>query len=87
MSTLTKSGDWCVYIVECRDKSLYTGITNDLKSRIHAHNEGTGARFTRGRRPVVLKYVEILADRSTASKRELQIKSLTREEKLKLISG
>lgn len=77
---------WHLYIVECRDGSLYTGITNDLNRRIAAHNEGTGARFTRGRRPVRLIYTEILPDRSAATKRELQIKKLSRAEKLQMIS-
>lgn len=85
MTSSANSKNWWVYIVECRDGRLYTGITNDLENRMIAHNEGTGARFTRGRGPVTLKYFESLDNRSTASKRELQIKSLSREAKLKLI--
>lgn len=76
---------WVVYIVECREGSLYTGITNDLKKRLAAHNEGNGARFTRGRRPVKLKFCEQQPDRSAATKREAQIKNLSRSEKLRLI--
>ena len=51
---------WFVYIVECSDKSLYTGITNDLEKRITVHNQGKGAKYTRARRPVSLKYYEIV---------------------------
>ncbi len=75
---------WTVYIVECRDGRLYTGITNNLEKRLAAHNDGTGARFTRGRGPVILRYQERQPDRSTASKREMQIKRLSRGAKLLL---
>lgn len=75
---------WTVYIVECRDGRLYTGITNNLEKRLAAHNDGTGARFTRGRGPVILRYHERQPDRSTASKREMQIKKLSRSAKLRL---
>lgn len=74
-----------VYIVECRDNSLYTGWTTDLEERIKTHNEGTGAKYTRSRRPVKLVYFEEVENRSTALKREAAIKKLTREKKLKLI--
>jgi putative endonuclease len=79
--------EWFVYILECRDGKLYTGITNDLAARIAAHNNGTGARFTRGRAPVKLLYHEIAASRSAALKRELSIKRLSRQQKLELVSG
>jgi len=85
---MTKSeadGHWTVYILECRDGSLYTGITNDIGKRLQAHNDGTAARFTRGRGPVSLKYTEPHPDRSAASKREVAIKKLSRTEKLLLI--
>ena len=78
-------GHWTVYILECRDGSLYTGITNDIGKRLQAHNDGTAARFTRGRGPVSLKYTEPHPDRSAASKREVAIKKLSRTEKLLLI--
>ncbi len=85
---MTKSeadGHWTVYILECRDGSLYTGITNDIEKRLQAHNDGTAARFTRGRGPVSLRYTEPHPDRSAASKREIAIKKLSRTEKLLLI--
>ena len=77
---------WCVYILECADGTLYTGITNNLEKRIAAHNDGSGAKYTAARRPVTLAYQEECADRSTASRREYEIKSLSREEKLILTS-
>ncbi len=78
--------EWFVYIVECSDKSLYTGITNNLENRIKTHNEGKGAKYTRARRPVVLKYYETALDKSSASKREIALKKLSRSQKIKLIS-
>lgn len=77
--------EWWVYMVRCSDGSLYTGIARNLKSRITAHNEGKGARYTRSRLPVSLVYSEPAPDRSMASKREAQIKSLDRSSKLALI--
>ena len=61
---------WFVYILECRDGSLYTGITNDIERRLQQHNDGTGARYTRSRRPVRLRYHEICENRSAALLRE-----------------
>ncbi len=80
---------WRVYIVRCADGSLYTGIARDLGRRIAEHNAGNGlgASYTRSRRPVVLVYQEIAADRSGASRREYEIKQLSRSEKLALIDG
>lgn len=78
---------WLLYIVECRDGSLYTGITNDLERRLKQHNDGEASRYTRSRRPVVLRYREPCADRSTALVRELAIKLLSRSEKEALING
>lgn len=80
---------WQVYIVRCADDSLYTGIARDLGRRIAEHNadNGPGASYTRSRRPVTLVYREVAADRSAASKREYQIKQLSRAEKLALIDG
>lgn len=75
---------WAVYILECGDGSLYTGITNDLEARISAHEEGSGAKYTRGRGPFKLVYQEECVDRSRASKREIEIKALSRAEKLNL---
>jgi len=78
--------DWFVYIVECCDRTFYTGITKDLKRRIDQHNAGKGARYTRGRRPVLLRYHEIQPGRSCALTRECQIKALSRAGKRNLIS-
>jgi len=69
-------GNWHVYIVECADGSLYTGITTDLQRRIATHNAGNGARYTRSRRPVRLVYAETREDRSTALRREHEIKQM-----------
>lgn len=73
------------YIVECSDKSLYTGWTNHLEERIKAHNAGAGAKYTKPRRPVKLVYFETFATKEEAMKREYAIKMLTRKEKLALI--
>lgn len=77
---------WYVYIVECADRTYYTGITNDLERRIDEHNAGKGARYTRGRGPVVARYVELQPDRSYASTREYEIKAMSRQGKKKLIA-
>jgi putative endonuclease len=77
---------WYVYILECSDGTLYTGITTDLDKRLKTHNNGKGAKYTKARLPVVLKASFESEDRSTASKEEYRIKQLTRKEKLKLIN-
>jgi len=75
-----------VYILKCSDKTLYTGITTDLKRRIIEHNTSElGAKYTRGRRPVKLVYSKKFRDRSAASKQESKVKKMTREEKLSLL--
>lgn len=76
-----------VYILRCKDDSLYTGWTNDLEHRLAMHRAGKGAKYTRGREPLELVYSEELSDKSAALKREYAIKQLTREEKLALIKG
>lgn len=76
---------WKLYILRCSDGSLYTGITTDVEKRITTHNAGKGAKYTRSRKPVELVYSEECTDHSTALKREIEIKALSREEKLKLI--
>lgn len=76
-----------IYIVECSDKTLYTGWTNDLEKRIRTHNEGKGARYTRSRLPVRLVYQESYDSKQAAMQREYQIKQMTRQEKMKLIRG
>ena len=77
--------NWKVYIVRCADGTLYTGIAPDVPKRLQKHNEGKGAKYTRGRTPVTLVYTEALGTRAAASRREWEIKALTREEKLRLI--
>lgn len=88
MSAANKNKDWLVYILECSDKTLYTGITNDLEKRLEQHNIGKdGAKYTRVRRPVKCVYTETQKNRSEATKREMAIKKFSRAEKLKLISA
>lgn len=79
--------NWCCYILRCADDTLYTGITNDLEKRLAAHNQGLAAKYTRARGPVMLVLAENCADRSSALKREMAIKNLTRAEKLALIQS
>lgn len=76
---------WFVYILRCADASLYTGITKDVKRRCQQHNAGIASRYTRSRLPVKVVYQEIQPNRSSALKRELAIKAMTRKEKLALI--
>ena len=73
------------YLVRCADGTLYCGWTNDLENRLAAHNAGTGAKYTKSRRPVELAYCEAFATKQEAMRREAQIKRLTRQEKLALI--
>ncbi|MGM0437012.1 MAG: GIY-YIG nuclease family protein [Bacillota bacterium] len=76
-----------VYIVKCSDNTLYTGYTTDIERRIKEHNEGKGAKYTRGRIPVELVYYEEKETKSLAMKREYEIKQLNREEKEELIKN
>jgi putative endonuclease len=77
---------YLVYILECADGTLYVGITNDIEKRLIAHNSGkTGARYTKGRRPVSVVYTEECGAKGSALKREAAIKKLTRLQKLELI--
>ena len=73
------------YIVECNDKTLYTGWTNNLEKRLKAHNDGKGAKYTKTRRPVQLVYYECHETKQLAMRCEYQIKQLTRKQKQKLI--
>ena len=77
---------WCVYILKCKDYTLYTGITDDFEKRLAAHRSGKGAKYTRGRAPLEPVYIELCEDLSSAAKREYAIKQLTRAQKLELIS-
>ncbi|MBW4829033.1 MAG: GIY-YIG nuclease family protein [Clostridiaceae bacterium] len=75
-----------IYILECSDKTLYTGWTNNLEKRIKTHSKGKGAKYTRARLPVKLVYFEKYNDKISAQKREYEIKQMSRKEKLKLIN-
>lgn len=77
--------EWKLYILRCRDGSLYTGITTNVEKRLAAHNSGKGAKYTRSRKPVTLVYQEECGDHSRALHRELEIKALTKEEKERLV--
>jgi len=76
---------WKLYMLRCGDGSLYTGISTDVARRLEEHRSGKGAKYTRSRGPLELAYVEECGDHSAALKRELEIKAMTRGEKLKLI--
>lgn len=77
---------WYVYMVICNDQTIYTGIAKDLQKRLAEHNTGVnGAKYTRSRRPVKIVLQEEQPSRSAATKRELQLKKLTRARKLQLI--
>jgi putative endonuclease len=77
----------CVYIVRCADRSLYTGYARDPTARVELHNAGRGARYTAGRRPVRLVYVEVFAAISDALRREYQLKRLPKAEKEALVAS
>ncbi len=77
---------WWVYLLRCRDGSLYAGATNDLDRRVRAHGKGRASRYTRSRLPVVLVHSERVADRSAALRREAALKRLPRAEKLALVA-
>ncbi len=81
-----KPDTWFVYMVECRDGSLYTGITNDLERRVQQHNEGVASRYTRSRRPVILRYREPCDSRSQALIREFSLKLMTPVQKRELVA-
>lgn len=72
------------YLLRCADGSLYAGWTNDLEKRVKAHNEGTGAKYTRGRGPVVLAWAQDYPDKSTAMKQEAKLKRMNKAEKEEL---
>ena len=75
------------YMVLCKDDTLYTGWTNDLQKRLVSHNAGTGAKYTKSRRPVTMVYAEEHAEKRDAMRREAQIKRLSRHEKLAMIAS
>lgn len=74
-----------VYIIKCKDNSLYTGWTNNLERRFKAHTDGKGAKYTRGRGPLELVYFEEFEDKIEAMKREYEIKKMSRKNKLEMI--
>ena len=76
---------WYLYILRCKDDTLYTGITTDVEKRLETHRAGRGAKYTRGRTPLELVYRETCGTHSQALKREVEIKKLTRQEKQNLI--
>jgi len=83
---MTQNNTWTVYFLRCNDNSLYTGITTNIQRRLHQHNNTKlGAKYTRARRPVVLVYSETVADKSVASKREYQLRTLTKKQKEALV--
>ncbi len=81
----TSAMDWQLYIILCTDNSLYTGITNDLERRLSQHGGKQGAKYFRGRKPRQVVYLETGHTRSSASRREAEIKKLGRVDKLRLI--
>lgn len=76
--------DWQVYMILCSDDSLYTGITTDIERRFAQHATGRGAKYFRGRQPVQVIYYEVNHSRSSASRREAEIKAMSRADKLTL---
>jgi len=84
-STITETG-WQVYIIEASDSKLYTGITTNIDHRWQKHLVGKGAKFFRGRKPESIRYLENNHNKSSASKREAEIKQLSRTQKLALIA-
>ncbi len=75
------------YILQCSDGTLYTGWTTDINKRVKTHNSGKGAKYTRARIPVTLKYYEEFETKKEAMKREYEIKKFTRKKKLELIKS
>lgn len=78
---------WYVYTLQCADGTLYTGITNNLDRRLKAHNAGTASKYTRVRRPVAMVYQEETDTKGNALRRELQIKSMSRQQKMDLLNN
>jgi putative endonuclease len=86
VSLVLMKNSYTLYILQCSDGTLYTGITTDMERRLHEHNDSPiGAKYTRARRPVTLVYSAVFADRSLATTEESRIKKLSRAEKLEMI--
>lgn len=77
---------WYLYILRCKDNTLYTGIAVDVEARLEMHRSGKGAKYTRGRGPLELVYTEECGSHSEALKREIAVKRLTRQKKEELIA-
>lgn len=76
---------WYLYILRCKDNTLYTGITTNVEKRLQQHRSGKGAKYTRGRAPLELVYQQVCKDHTEALKREAFVKKLTRKDKEALI--
>jgi putative endonuclease len=87
MKSLKSNMSWYLYILKCRDDSFYCGITNNLRERLKEHNDREGAKYTKTRLPVRLIYFEEHPDKSSACKREIEVKGWRREKKEALVSG
>ena len=84
---MTTNSTWYVYLLRCNDNSLYAGITTNIDRRLHQHNHTKlGAKYTRAKRPVTLAFIEAAIDKSTASKREYQLRKLAKTKKEELVS-
>ena len=84
--SISAEGNHHVYVVECDDGTYYTGYTTDVERRVAEHNDGVGAKYTRGRRPVELVHVESFDSQSAAMQREYAIKQLGRSDKERLVT-
>jgi putative endonuclease len=82
-----KNKKWYFYILRCKDSSFYCGITNNLKERISEHNSGKGAKYTKSRVPVKMIHFEEFPDKSSACKREIEVKGWRKEKKEALVGG
>jgi putative endonuclease len=87
MTNKCRNSNWVLYILRCSDQTLYTGITNNLDKRFQAHQAGKGAKYTRGRGPFKVTYIENFQTKNAAAKREAAVKRLSKASKLKLISS
>jgi putative endonuclease len=82
-----KKAEWSLYVAECADGSYYTGIAKDIEKRIETHNSGKGSKYTAAHGPVKLIFQESQGDYSTALRREYQVKTLSKERKIRFIAG
>ena len=79
--------EWTVYILKCADETLYTGVTNDIDKRLAMHESGKGAKYTKGRGPFLLIHTESFATKGDALRREIEIKSYPRAQKILLVKA